>query len=276
VAFVGRGGVAGDRTRAWLTGALGLTRHSQGRYVEAIALEKEAAVLNQKVMGGDSLDLAISYSNLAYTLLFGGDATAALEVSGRALELFEREAAPDSTTRGTALCNRGEILNALGRPDEALLLFERCAAIWRASILPDSPWYGYSLTGIGQAQLLKKKPSEAVAPLERALALREKGDPSPARLGETRFALARALWDGNVDHLRAHRLAVAARADYAKRSVEASKVAAIDRWLASHSPVSGSRKPQRPRRISLRRTAAQRLARTDAARRRCRQGGSVN
>jgi hypothetical protein len=76
-----------------------------------------------------------------------------------------------------------------------------------------------------------------VNPLERALAIRTK-DALPPELAETRFALARAVWDARGDRARAVALANDARAGYAPDAARfggeyAEAVAAIDAWLAA-------------------------------------------
>jgi tetratricopeptide (TPR) repeat protein len=89
---------------------------------------------------------------------------------------------------------------------------------------------------MGLSYLALGKPQKAVVPLERALALREKNDPQADHLGETRFALARALWDAGGNRNSALRLAVRARDDYRTLSFPSTnaKLAEIATWLASH------------------------------------------
>jgi hypothetical protein len=52
----------------------------------------------------------------------------------------------------------------------------------------------------------------------------------PSKRGETRFALARSLWETNRDRGRARALAEQAREGYLKGDAKA-KVAEIDGWL---------------------------------------------
>jgi hypothetical protein len=79
------------------------------------------------------------------------------------------------------------------------------------------------------------RPRDAVAPLERALALREKNNGDPNELAESRFALARALWDANEDRARARSLAGAAEDAYrAAGGPSAEALADVRAWLAKH------------------------------------------
>jgi hypothetical protein len=99
-----------------------------------------------------------------------------------------------------------------------------------------NPSQAYPLTGIGQALLQQGKAAEAVTPLERALELRTLANEVHQDLGATRFALARALWDGGGDRSRARALAAAARDDYLSLESRTAKRQEVDRWLERHHP----------------------------------------
>ncbi len=104
------------------------------------------------------------------------------------------------------------------------------------------PYLAYPLTGIGVAHWKEHRPAEAIAPLERALAIREAGELDVGAVAETRFALARALWDAGRDRARARRLAATARADYQRLHAqngkegrkEDKKSNEVGDWLAAH------------------------------------------
>jgi len=116
------------------------------------------------------------------------------------------------------ISNRGEILNALGRYDEARALFNSALAVWNKELAPDHSYFGDSYNGIGRSYLGQDAPESALAPLERALAIREKSGSEPSQIGETRFLLARALWDSGRDRARARTLAEAAKAAYGEKA----------------------------------------------------------
>jgi tetratricopeptide (TPR) repeat protein len=130
----------------------------------------------------------------------------------------------------TQLNNRGETLAALGRQREARHSFERARVIWERELGLEDRNLAYALTGIGLSYLADNDPGSALAPLERALKIREAHEVDPSRRAETRFALARSLWEANRDRMRARTLAEQAREGYAKGEVKA-KVAEVDGWL---------------------------------------------
>ena len=87
------------------------------------------------------------------------------------------------------------------------------------------------LTGIGITYLAMGKPHLALVPLERSLKLRESTSAYPARLAETRFALARALW-ATGEQARAMELAIAARDGF--QQAGALELAEVTAWIAKH------------------------------------------
>jgi hypothetical protein len=125
----------------------------------------------------------------------------------------------------------GEALNRLGRFSEARASFERALAVWR-EIGAGEFLRSYGLTGLGKTFLGAGNPGDAVAPLEGAVAARVATKAAPSLLGESRFALARALWSRSSDRPRALTLARQARADYGS---DPKAVAEIDAWLAKSS-----------------------------------------
>jgi uncharacterized iron-regulated protein len=77
--------------------------------------------------------------------------------------------------------------------------------------------------------------TEALAPLERALALGEAHAVAPVELAETRFVLARALWDSRQDTARARELARKAEGALEQPGTEALR-ARVQAWLAARPP----------------------------------------
>ncbi len=111
--------------------------------------------------------------------------------------------------------NRGEILNALHRYSEARAAFAHALDVWtQARVEPEM--LSYARTGLGLALLGEHRPADAIEPLQEALDTRVTGKAAPDLIGETRFALARALWSKPGQRARAEELAREARADYAR------------------------------------------------------------
>ena len=150
--------------------------------------------------------------------------------------------APITRTRRARCRTTAEYLLRSGRFDDALAPAARALAIFERETDPEGLYVTYPLLVLGLAELGLGRAAQAVPFLERAHSIRDAREAAPARRGEARFALARALWqkgDGeSLDRPRAHALAVEARAEY-ERSPPAPAIAreleAITAWLAARA-----------------------------------------
>jgi tetratricopeptide (TPR) repeat protein/predicted Ser/Thr protein kinase len=241
-ALLDRLGPGHDILRAWFLVGEGNSALAANDPEAALPLFREALARKEKLLPPDHPDIAISVATIAETLHRLGKNDDALAMVRRAREIDVRAYGPTARTLPQHLSNEGEYLVALGRAKEAVPLFEDALAR-TGQVAPDSPILAYPLTGLAQAWLALGRPDEARPLLERALALRATA-PNALDLAETRFALARALWEVDKDRPRAHGLAVAARDAYAAMAGDAAKpvaaadakaqLTAIDAWLTRH------------------------------------------
>ncbi len=208
----------------------------EGRGADAIAAARRAREKQEKLLGEDH----------PYAIACLNSEGLALEGAGRYAEaLATLDLARDRAAHALGVAhpyvammenNRGEVLNSLRRFPEATAAFERAIAIWTETKV-DPMSLPYAQTGLGLALLGEHRPLEAIAPLEAALTTRVAGKAAPELLGETRFALARALWAKPGERPRAEELARKARADYTMGEKHGDSlpapVAQIDSWLAT-------------------------------------------
>jgi len=146
--------------------------------------------------------------------------------------IFLKATGPDHPLVAMSSNNEGEVLNALHRHPEAQADFERAVEIWNAQHA-DAATLAYAETGLGLALLGQARPKEAIPPLEQALAARTAAKEPAELMGETTFALARALWSSPAGRSRALQLARFARAEYASLAGTAARdtAARIEHWL---------------------------------------------
>jgi len=233
-AILKRMGPGHDRLRAWLASNRGASRILAGDLEAAEPDIREAIRLKERIGGRDHPDVAHSLLSLAEIYARRGEFAAALTPIDRAREIFDHSYGPGSPMSAETLSNRCEYLNGLRRYAEALQSCQLASHIYAATVGENHPWSAYALTAAGIAHIGLGRPNEAVPELRRALDIRERSDPMRDVRAETRFALARALWDSG-DRAAGHAAGEAARAEYAKIPKAERERRAVDAWLAAHA-----------------------------------------
>jgi tetratricopeptide (TPR) repeat protein len=216
----------------WLLVAEACLFSREGDNVSAVRVLTAARDAKVKLLGPEHPDVASTETGLGLALQLAGRYDEALAVEVSSVERLTRGLGPDHPWVARSLDNEAEVLNLLHRHAEARAAFLRCLDIWTKSGA-DAAIVAYGLTGLGIALIGEGRPKEAIAPLERALETRKEIDTARELTGETRFALARALWIQPRARARSLALAREARADYAQAKTGAAAVATIDAWLAA-------------------------------------------
>jgi tetratricopeptide (TPR) repeat protein len=193
----------------------------------------KALELTRKVTSAYSLETSDLVEAIGSMKADDGDLPGAVDFANHALDGMRRCCGEQNPRLGHPLAMRGEALARLGRLVEgerdlrrAIEMFNQMGGgIWHL-------WSTYPMTALGKDLMDQHRPAEAARTLERALAIREQSEPNPEMVAETRFALARALWDEGVQRARALSLAGQARSAYAKTPQGAADLSDIDRWMA--------------------------------------------
>jgi len=214
---------------------LGALYARTGEQEAMLRAEQDALSLKIETLGPDHPDVGISEGNIAVALQEAGRSQEALDHIGRAIVILEKGLGAGHPDIALQFANRGEILNALGRHHEALESFERARTTWERELGPEDRNLGYALTGIGIAHLAEGNATKALVSLQRAFKIRETTETNPSRRAETRFALARALWNSNRNLGESRRLAEQAKREY-ETAAEKPKVAEVGNWLREHDP----------------------------------------
>ncbi len=219
--------------------SLGILADMQGDYEQAGAYFERSLAISERALGPDHPRLASSLNNLGLVARALGDYVTATAYFERALTLREQAHGRDHPGLAYSLGNLGGVAQALGDHAAARAYYERALAIDEQALGPDHPDLAYSLLGLGEAYLGLAETQEAIPWFERALVLRTRAPGSAVDLAQTRFMLARALWDApsraGRDRARAVALAELAAAALARAGETSSKdVDVIRDWLAAH------------------------------------------
>ncbi len=219
-----------EQLRAWLANNVGCAYFSHQEGDRAVRMLIDAADLKRRILGPESVDVAISEANIGIALHELGRGQEALQHTDAALAIVRAKLGAEHPEVARQLSNRGEILNGVNRFADARQSFEQAIAIWQRAFPADPSLVASSLTGIGIAYLGEGRPANAVDPLERALRIRRETKVDPAETAVTLFALARALWNSGGDRRQAKSLAAEARRTFARAS-QTAKVADVEQWL---------------------------------------------
>jgi tetratricopeptide (TPR) repeat protein len=216
--------------RANALGNLGILEAELGRRQDAVAHLTAAVTAIERLRGPDHPTLAGPLERLAVALSEDGQFERAKVAVDRALAISRARFGPTSIKVAWTLDNKAQVFQNARRFDESLALYREALALKQAEEKPDPVALSYSLDGVGQSLLGLGKAKEAATTLEKALSMR---GPESLPRGETRFALARALWAVSPKgRPRARQLLAGAKADYEAAGRE-DKAMTVDAWLAS-------------------------------------------
>ena len=219
-------------------GNLGLVAKKQQRYAEAKTYLERSLTIMQAALGPDHPQVGLALTNLGNLETRAGNYAVARGYHERALGIWEGALGPEHPAVATTLNNLGTVARLEGDAAQARGYYERSLAIKYTALGPDHPSVASAATGLGLALLDLGLPGPAVAKFEGALRIETAHDVDPLDVAETRFGLARALWDAPAadgrDRPRSRELAELARATYADAGPElATELEAVDAWLAT-------------------------------------------
>jgi tetratricopeptide (TPR) repeat protein/predicted Ser/Thr protein kinase len=230
-----------DPKRAKVTYSLGLAALMLGEHERAVKLLEEALRQTQAAKGRLHPEMAIRHATLSRAYRERGDFERALAQARAAVELRKTLFGPEHSSVADALDAVGMVQLGQKHFEDALRSFQEALALKHKALGPQHADLSFSHDGIGQALLGLERPAEAIAPLEQALGF---SGIEPDALGESGFALARALWESGRERERARQVAATARERLANAGKK-ERVAALDAWLASLPGESSSARPVR-------------------------------
>jgi tetratricopeptide (TPR) repeat protein len=217
-----------DSMRGSLLTSEAMYAGSKNDLVGWVALSREAYEVTKQALGADHERTVVGLGNVGDALAGAGHLEEAVAVDRQAVEAARRAFGPSHPSTATFVYNTCEALNGLGRFAEARRECLDALSMWTAAGT-NLGLLSYGQTGLGIALLGLGRAAEAIGPLELAVRGRVAEKVAPRLIGESRFALARALWSRPADQARARTLARLARADAAG---DVKMRARIDAWLA--------------------------------------------
>ncbi|MFO0631888.1 MAG: tetratricopeptide repeat protein [Nannocystaceae bacterium] len=193
----------------------------------AIGVFQEVLAQREAIFGHEHPKVAHVLHNLGSAMDKRGDRRAAIDYFAQSLAILERQLGPEDPALALPLMALGEDHTALGEPERALPYLERALAIDLAQLGPDHPEVAWDLHAVANAYMALGRWSEARHAAERSLAIREQHGVQADRIGQSRFALAKAL-AGEGDLAAARAQAEQAVTEYA---AEPDNQARIRTWI---------------------------------------------
>jgi eukaryotic-like serine/threonine-protein kinase len=222
-----------DLMRAWLLNNEGLLDDVEGHVEESLTVQRRAVALKEKLLGPNHPDVATSLENVSIALVKLGRTEEALAISQRALRINENALGPDHPQVALSLVNLAEQLVITKRFDEAEQMGRRATQTLEREYGPTNAFVAVGLSVVGHSLLERGRSQDARPLLERAYAIRMQIDKNPARLAESSFLLARALWPNLPERSKAITLALDAQRGYAS-STDKTALSNVERWLHDH------------------------------------------
>ncbi|HTE52989.1 MAG TPA: tetratricopeptide repeat protein [Kofleriaceae bacterium] len=207
---------------------------TQGRHGAAVAIMAEVLGTTRAVYGDDHPLVGKALLGQGVFHAHAQDRDAARDCFQRALAVFEKAQGPDHPMVAEALRKIG-YLALDDDPAAARAAFARAIAIFEKTSGSKNPELAPLLAGLGEAELLTGDAAAAVTTLERSLAVWGESKVAAHLIPNTRYALARAVWQSGGDRRRARALAEQAREEYlANRGPWLPKADEVAAWLKAH------------------------------------------
>lgn len=211
---------------------IGRIRERSGDLTRASQDYRASLAIRERALGSDHLDVAFSLNGIGNLHALRGELDEARAAHERALRIRAAALGEDHPQLATSWHNLAAIDLLRRDYDHALVGFQRALSATERALGSNHADLAHPLQGIGDAHRGRGELSDAMPFYRRALSIREAVSAPLAEQGETRFALARVMWELEVDRDEAVELARHARRDYQGGAVsDAGPVSEINKWL---------------------------------------------
>jgi tetratricopeptide (TPR) repeat protein len=165
---------AEERASGLINGLASYRHRALAAYALARPLYERALAINEKVLGPEHPQTALSLNNLAHLLQDQGDLDGARALHERALAIREKTLGPDHPDTAESLNNLALLLQDQGDLEAARPLFERALAIYQKALGPEHPTTAAGLNNLAFLMVAQGDLKAARPLYERALAIDEK------------------------------------------------------------------------------------------------------
>lgn len=170
------------------------------RFDEAQQHFQRALTITQRALGPAHPDVGYSLFGLSSTFLRQGQYEEGLRYSDEVADILKGSLGQQTVRFAATLSNSGYALVRLKRYEQVLLRAERALSLLENQQVHQGLLHrGYALMVLGEAYVGLGAPHKAREPLEAAHSLFAASRADKDALALTRFALARAIWDADIN-----------------------------------------------------------------------------
>lgn len=213
---------------------LGTLAAAQAEPAMAKTAYENACRIWEAALPADHPDVSMCLMNLGAAERELGNLDRARELVTKSLKLRREQLGDAHPFIAITHVNLADIELASNDPRAALVHFEAARDVWAQTHGPDHPDHAYALTGIGRAYMDMGQPQSAVEPLTRAVQLRNPDTVEPRMAASSRFILARAMMEADVDRPRAREIALEAKQLFESVDGTREPVDEVAQWLAEN------------------------------------------
>jgi len=228
---------------------LGSARGMSGDMEGALPIFERALRIKEAVVGPEHASLADALGNIGATYSHQEEHEKALPYMERALLIEERSRGPEHPRVAELLHNLGSTHAHLDQDEEGRALMERSLEIREAKLGKSAPRTISVMSDLGELSYRMGRERSGLRLLERALT-RSKGHPEClTERAQTGLRLATIYRESTRRKIRkrAHKVAIAALADYTELGAENHQetITTLEAWIAELGPTKRSKKSKR-------------------------------
>ncbi len=201
-----------------------------GRYAEGLAILERSLAPLERATGPRSSDVLILLTGIGTARRYTEDHDGAREALERALLLARELYGPDHVQVARIQIQLGRNFTDTRKWAPAREQLESALSLLRAAFGPDHPDVVDVVEDIARVDIESGHPERAIAPLEAALAVRDRTTDDPYRAAFCRFELARALHRSGSPAARVRPILEAAWHGF-QAAGDATSAADMKRWL---------------------------------------------
>ncbi|CAF4772129.1 unnamed protein product [Rotaria sp. Silwood1] len=167
-----------DLEKASMNHMLGIVKHGQGEYKDAITYYKRSIKIEEKMLSPTHANFVASYNGIGLVYAKIGDYSNALSYHQKALEINQKALPSNHPDLATSYSNIGMVYHKMGDYSNALSYYQKALEIYQKALPSNHPDLATSYNNIGMVYHKMVDYSNALSYYQKALEIYQKALPS--------------------------------------------------------------------------------------------------